>query len=420
MQNRIFKKKSFEWNSLVLFILLMIANAVNYLYQVIVAKLLPTVEQYGVVNSLLALFSILIVPGLVMVMVTARYIATCLPHSSENRLKSIMRRMFKVNLGIAMIMLTLGVLLVPVLANLLQITERGYLYAIMGIASVSLLTACFTGALQGKQEFTKYGLQNLLNTLLKFLAGILLLVLGFEIAGVLISIFLGTLIALIYTGMYALKYFHGKVTEEAFDTRRLYRYIVEMLVLQVSIGLLTNGDVLMVKTYFSETEAGIYASSAVMGKIILYVSGAVVTTMYPLVAAKYEQGENILGILKKSVLYVGGASLLCSALLIFTGKPIILLLFGDRYLESMNYILTVCLYVVLLVILTVLINFLSAMGKTKKTSIVLILGCVVCVWCSRYFHTQINQMLIMTAFAFTILIIYNLIQIIIENKQNLS
>ena len=55
------KIQEFEKNSLILFILMMVSNVCNYIFQITVGNMM-TVEDYGIVNTVLGIVGILTIP----------------------------------------------------------------------------------------------------------------------------------------------------------------------------------------------------------------------------------------------------------------------------------------------------------------------------------------------------------------------
>lgn len=68
--------------------------------------------------------------------------------------------------------------------------------------------------------------------------------------------------------------------------------------------LINNCDIVMVKHFFSTTEAGLYAAVAMVGRVIFSFSSAVVNTMFPLVAGTRNEERKDLKIVATSLVLV--------------------------------------------------------------------------------------------------------------------
>ena len=95
----------------------------------------------------------------------------------------------------------------------------------------------------------------------------------------------------------------------------------------------------------------------------MYVSGAVVAAMFPMVAEQYSQGKSTRALFVKSNLYGGGMAILCAVGMILLGKPIIGIFFGTRYMEAIDLLPAVCAFVIPVTFLTVISNYAVAVEQ---------------------------------------------------------
>ena len=101
---------------------------------------------------------------------------------------------------------------------------------------------------------------------------------------------------------------------------------------------MTQMDMVLVKYYFTEQEAGYYAAASILGKAMMYLSGAISLALFPIAAEEHSRGKDSAGLLFQAV---GLTILVCivGALFYFIfGEWIITLLYGESY-ESAGKIL---------------------------------------------------------------------------------
>ena len=146
----------------------------------------------------------------------------------------------------------------------------------------------------------------------------------------------------------------------------------------------------------------------VLGKIAMYIAGAVVAALYPMVAEVYVKGKNTKGLFIKALIYGGGSASICSFGLVVFGELVIKILFGTRYQMALRYLPYVCLFIVPLTFLTVVMNFVLAIGDTKFFSITTMSGCLVLVLIIIKTHTSIESMLIVVGIILTIVTLINI------------
>lgn len=403
------KNREFEKNSLILFALMMGANIFNYIFQIILGKLL-TVEDYGILNTLMSMVTILSIPNLLFVMVTARYTATYSIHKENRKIKALLQFGFKAALIVSGVLLVVGIIGADFLSDIFGIKESSYFIMITFVVGITLIASIAIGVLQGGKKFFNYGVQNLINVGCKLVFSVILVYLGLGLHGVLIALVIGIIIACIYSYRHAMS-FIGKIDKKVKITlpyKEIMGYSLGTFVAQICITILTNGDILLVKMFFSEREAGIYSSAMVLGKIAMYIAGAVVAALFPMVAEVYVKGKNTKGLFIKALIYGGGSASICSFGLVVFGELVIKILFGTRYQMALRYLPYVCLFIVPLTFLTVVMNFVLAIGDTKFFSITTMSGCLVLVLIIIKTHTSIESMLIVVGIILTIVTLINI------------
>ena len=92
-----------------------------------------------------------------------------------------------------------------------------------------------------------------------------------------------------------------------------------------------NSDILLVKHYFPSYDAGLYASLALIGRVVYFVTWMFVMLLLPQVLESRKNGKNPVPILKK---YLGYISLLSLAIVSFTflfPEFAVTILFGEQY-----------------------------------------------------------------------------------------
>jgi len=392
------KIQEFEKDSITLFILLMGANVCNYLFQIIMGKLM-TVEDYGVTNTLLGMIGILTIPTTIITIICARYIALYASMGNKDKIISVLGLLFRFVVLVGCVLLVAGIVGSESVTELLGLNSRGYILGVLCIAIVNLLFSVTSGTLQGLKMFFPYGIQTILVAAGKLFLSILLITLGWRVYGVLFAIFSGTVISILYGMLHMREHmrdvFHGK-TEKAIDIREFCRYALLTIIAQGCVIAITNGDVLLVKIYFSDAETGIYSSAAVIGKIAMYVSTAVVATLFPLVVEKNLNGEDTFPLFKKSLFYGGGISAVCGLGMSILGKYVIGILFGERYYEAIQYLPYVCIFVVPLTFVTILMNYVLAVNKVKRFGISMVLGLVGIIMFSMFIHKEISHLMLIS------------------------
>ena len=95
-----------------------------------------------------------------------------------------------------------------------------------------------------------------------------------------------------------------------------------------------NVDVIMAKHFFSDYTAGIYVAVSVLGKIIIFLPGAIVDAMFPKVSKRHSEKKGTIHLLNMSLLYTGAGTGIIAAACWFLPSQIIEIPFGIEYIEA--------------------------------------------------------------------------------------
>ena len=280
-------------------------------------------------------------------------------------------------------------------AHVLQVDNNGYILGVVAISAIGCITTALSGVLQGMQRFFAYSSVNIVSTLLRLVLGILFVLAGWKIAGALGAMMLAAVGASAF-GMFALRDILGISAEKSIKLEYtvVRNYFLKSFFFQLFLLMMANGDVLLIKAFADNpADAGIYSSGSVIGKIALYLSNSVVVVLFPLVAEHSSKGGDTIPLLKKSLLLGGCTVFACSLGIVTIGKPMVDLLFGERYQQATGLLLPIAVYVVPVALLTILINYLMPLGRVRffavtMTIAYLIIFVVIAQWCS-----EVSQML---------------------------
>ncbi len=413
------EKNSFEKNSMLLFLLMMGGNVCNYLFQIIVGNLMD-VESYAQVNTVLAIVSVLSIPTTIITMICARYIALNTSSGKEHRIGALLRVLFRFIIIVAFILIMAMLFFLNGITQLFSLDSRWYMAGALAIAILNLCFSITAGTLQGMKQFFPYGVQTILTALGKLVFSIGFILVGWSVYGVLAAVIIGIALAIAYGLRYMGKYVREAVLRKekmGIDTKEFIRYSLGTVVAQGCVVALTSGDILLVKAYFSDTEAGLYSSAMVIGKISMYVSTAIIATLFPMVVETYERGQDTVPLFRKAMLYGGGVSVLCAVGMVTLGSFVISILFGERYMEAIRFLPAVCMYVVPLTFVTILMNYTLAINRLKIFGIVALVGVIAIMGLSVLFHDTVQQLMVMCGFILWGVFVGNLLSLYLESNR---
>ncbi len=131
---------------------------------------------------------------------------------------------------------------------------------------------------------------------------------GFYIAGALGAFLVSGLIG-IFVAIPPLRSFLSfKAIKDGIKLKEFFLFLVPVAVSSFCFIALVSVDIILVKYFFKPVEAGFYSLAQILGKIFLFLPGAIATVMFPKTAGLKAKNMSTHSALNKSLLY---AAVLC-------------------------------------------------------------------------------------------------------------
>lgn len=411
--------KEFEKNSSILFALMMLANVVNYLFQIVTGRLLD-VDSYGELNTMISIFTLIALPSTVLNLVVSKFVTEYDSQNKKDTAKGFLKYITRYIVIISVVIFSIGIFLSNSIAKFIKLHDKKLIVLLFFAAAVCTLTSIVLGGLQGIKKFTAYGLVNLIMPIIKILGSVMFIIIGFGLYGVFGSIALGYIV-MFFVGIWILrKYFkNNKVIKSNCTSRDILRFGIGSFAVNSGICFFTNIDVVLVKHSFSAQEAGLYSSAAVLAKMVLYVTTAMTVALFPMVVenAKTNKARKIL---KKALLYGGGISIVTALGLIILRKPMILILYGEKYMQSIEYIIPLSVMIVALSFLSIIVNYRLALGKIKSLSLSIVIGIVLILILTMIYNQSIYNIIWIMSVVMFVIFIYNFFEILREKDYKIE
>ena len=118
------------------------------------------------------------------------------------------------------------------------------------------------------------------------------------------------------------------------QSKQLYSFLAIVAMYEFSQIIINNSDVLLVKHFFENKEAGLYASLALIGRVVFFATWAVVTVLFPKVIEKEKKGESHIQLFWSSLLMVGFFGFGIVTACYVMDEFIVLVLFGAEYIST--------------------------------------------------------------------------------------
>ena len=326
----------------------------NLLYHFFMVRYLPPIE-YGHLNALMALFMVISVPASTVQTTVTKFVSSFQVLNRYDRVRKLLRHLLLLMsiVGVAIFLLIL--LGSSRLSSFFQFNSQGLIILLGIILLFAMVIPVPWGGLQGLQKFGSLTFNLIVNGALKFVLGILFVLVGFGVLGamgaILLSYIITTFLSLVILQMNLPK--GGSVGEKKGNSEgtdpsyvsEVYRYFFPVGMTLLCFMVLTNIDLILIKHFFTPIEAGYYSIAQMVGKIILFLPIPVVMVMFPKLAALQGQSraQESLSILKQSLMI----ALIFSGSAVFVGllfpSLIIKVLSGKAYLECIPLVRFFCI-----------------------------------------------------------------------------
>ena len=313
-----------------IFISTIIAGILGYIFHVLMGRMLST-QEYGLFGSIMALFAVVAAPISTLMMVVSRKVSEYRAKEDVGSMAHLYRSI-NTHTAIAGIAI-LGVcyFFVPSIQAYLRVPNPLFILLLGAILFCMLPSAINFAFLQGLQKFFWLAVSGPLGVLLKIGFAVLLIWLGYGVAGALGGIILAGLAGWAITYA-ALRRPLSAGRGAAFKTVHIsFRSALPVMVANTAFVAMTQLDMVFVNYYFSAHEAGLYAAASVLGKAVLYLPGGIVIVLFSIVAEHHSRDEGSAHLLLQAM---GMTVLLCGAGAIFyfyLGEWIVSFLYGEDY-----------------------------------------------------------------------------------------
>jgi O-antigen/teichoic acid export membrane protein len=157
------------------------------------------------------------------------------------------------------------------------------------------------GAIQGTYAFRIFGINLMLEALVRLIGAWVFIRLGMGAAGAVLAGALGVTVAYFFA-------FPGLKREPGNNLQIAahFREGVQANIFFIGMVIINNFDIVLAKHFFPAPEAGLYAAVALVGRVITICAWSVVNAMFPMSAGEGAKGRESNSILLTSLLMVTG------------------------------------------------------------------------------------------------------------------
>ena len=388
-------------------------NGGNYLYNLILGRILGP-AQFADAAVLITFLLVLSFVAMTFQLVTAKFSVVF----ENDSFKSFISSTYKLA---SVIGIVLGLIVIFFSNQLQQLfnTSSSSMFVIFG-AGVPLyfLMSVNRGVYQGKQEFKLLSITYQAEMLSRLLITLGLIFLFNIQSSIVIAI--GILISLGF-GLLPFRsvkiHFKSVSLIEPAKVKQVRNFFVITAFYELTQIIINNSDILLVKHYFESYDAGLYASLALIGRIVYFIAWMFVMLLLPTVVQLKKEGKNTAPVLFKYVGYIAGIALLIVFGCFLFQETAITLLFGDSYLAMAPLLWQYALATGLFAISNIFAYYYLSLDRYIPVVISGVFG-VLQMSLVIFFHNSLEQVVHMQIVAMFLLLILQVSFFIFDSKSN--
>jgi O-antigen/teichoic acid export membrane protein len=321
-----------------------LGDVFNFIYRLVLVRLL-TIEGYSVFNTLISFFVIISQFLSPFQPTLTKFIAGYAAREEWGNIRYLIKRSWiAVGLFSLLTFILFWIASEPI-AAFLNITDSMYVILLGLLIATTLLLSVPSSFIQGTQLFVPMAYLSAGSALIKLAVGIGLLCLAKKMAnpglavsgalwGFISSPVAVILIVIIIIRKWLLAHPETEKPTTVASILPICRYLLPAALIVGSFWTLTNIDIILVKHFFSEQQAGDYSIAQMVGLIVLFLPGTVTLVLFPKAASARAQNLGSRTILKKGLIIV---SLFCIPTAVACGLwpgPILTLITGKSNPQS--------------------------------------------------------------------------------------
>jgi len=202
---------------------------------------------------------------------------------------------------------------------------------------------------------------------------------------------------------------------EQLDTKPIITFFALTAFYELTQIIINNSDILLVKHYFDNEQAGLYASLALIGRVVYFVAWMFVMLLLPKVIQLKKDGADTLPILLKYVFYIVLLSTIIVLGAFLFPELVVKIMFGEKYLPIAFLLWKYALATSIFAVANIFAYYFLSINKYVPVIISAILGLTQIILIVL-FHKSLEQVVIMQIIAMIILLAFQLSYFLINRN----
>lgn len=378
-------------NTIIIFVGSSAASGFSYLFNMLMGRMLGPIH-YGEMAAILSLVNIFAVVGGVVTTTTMYHAGELYGLNNLAGIKKLFSIFSKYIFALSVLFFLVGVSLSKPIANFFSLEHLIPIIIAFSGFIFGFVILVNKGVLQGTQRFVAFTAVGFIEMVLRVAFGVLLVKVGLSVSGAVLATVLATAIAYLISFVPLNSLFRAvKDVEKAefhFEKGDVLNYSWPVFLSTLFLAGIINLDIILIKHYFPGSDAGLYAATSTVAKIILYITAPIISVMFPMILEKKTKGEKHYRMLILSLGLTAVGALLILGIYSVAPGLVMKILYGSNYTQLYSYLPQLGIFVLFYTLVNLLANYYLAIKNFVFIIFMALATILILVW-STFYHPSI-------------------------------
>lgn len=381
-----------------------VVNGGNYLYNLLLGRILGP-EAFAEAALLITLLLVLSFLGMTFQLTAAKFAVVF----SGDKWKAFKNNTLKLSLIFG---ISVGILMLVFSKQLQHIfhTESNLMFVVFAFGvPLYFFMSLNRGIYQGRQEFKSLSVTYQTEMWSRLLITLAILFIFPWQPGILVAV--GILVSFFF-GLYPSEIKSLKIDKtlklEKSDQNRMVKFMVLTACYELTQIIINNSDILLVKHFFEAKPAGLYASLALIGRVVYFAAWMFVMLLLPTVVKNHKEGIPTAPVLFKYVTYIGSLALMIVGVCYIFPDFVVNIMFGSEYLEVSHLLWKYALATSLFALSNIFAYYFLSLDHYVPVILSGLLG-MSQIGLIVVFHDSLNTVILMQIVAMSILLVVQIL-----------
>ncbi len=313
-----------------MFVSTLAGGVLGYAFQVFMGRML-SIADYGLFVTFMALLAVIGVPFSALSMIVTRKASAYRAKNQSERIAGIFWWVNKRLLWAAIVVTLCALPFSPLMRDYFRLDSLVPIWIFLFIIFFLFFSTVNPAILQAQQNFRWLAASGMAIPGFRIILCAALVLAGFKLNGALMGVALALAITWLITFL-PLRHAVALPTGTRQAGRHLsFKSAIPVLIASLAFTVMTQIDMVLVNHYFDPQQAGIYAAASILGKAVMYLPGAIVMAMFPMVAENDSRKQSSVHLLFNALALTVGLSTAGALFYFFFADGIMSLLYGQKY-----------------------------------------------------------------------------------------